>query len=178
MAWRLMDNRSADSLEIVRFLNSSLFLDILKQKFNVVADTTVSTEIQKYLSGYEISPHPDIRTKCLTYLVNINTDDEAETMEIHTHLLKFKPEYSGAYEYWKTNTSIDRCWVPWGWCDTEKKINKNNTLVMFAPGNDTLHAVKLNYSHLNFQRTQLYGNLWYKNRTKAKPAYYTQLPFA
>jgi hypothetical protein len=26
-----------------------------------------------------------------------------------------------------------------------------------------MHAVKANYNHLNGQRTQLYGNLWYKN---------------
>ena len=26
----------------------------------------------------------------------------------------------------------------------------------------TLHAVKLNYDHLKYQRNQIYGNLWYE----------------
>ena len=34
-------------------------------------------------------------------------------------------------------------------------------MVLFAPGDDTLHAVKSAYNHLLTQRTQLYGNLWW-----------------
>jgi len=34
---------------------------------------------------------------------------------------------------------------------------------MFSPSSLTMHAVKANYNHLKGQRTQLYGNLWYKN---------------
>ena len=34
---------------------------------------------------------------------------------------------------------------------------------MFAPDYNTLHAVKLDYDHTKLQRTQVYGNLWYKN---------------
>jgi hypothetical protein len=35
-------------------------------------------------------------------------------------------------------------------------------MVIFAPGNDTMHGVKAAYDHLVSQRTQLYGNLWFK----------------
>lgn len=35
-------------------------------------------------------------------------------------------------------------------------------MVIFSPSNDTIHAVKAEYDHLATQRTQLYGNLWYK----------------
>jgi hypothetical protein len=176
MAWRLMKIKSEKIQELINFLNSDEFHNLLRQKFNLIAETRVSTEIQKYLTGYEISPHPDIRSKALTYLININTENETEGMDIHTHLLSFKPNYSSVYNFWETNTNIDRCWVPWNWCNTEKLVSKNNSLVMFAPSNDTLHAVKLDYDHLLLQRTQLYGNLWYKKKVKARSAYYQDLP--
>ena len=35
----------------------------------------------------------------------------------------------------------------------------NNSIVLFAPNIDTLHAIKMQYDHNKFQRTQLYGNL-------------------
>jgi len=177
MAWRLMTIRSQDVQDLINFLNSDVFHTALHSKFKISKATRVSTKIQKYLTGYEISPHPDIRSKALTYLININTEDQAEDMDIHTHLLKFRRDYNGVYDYWENNTNIDRCWVPWDWCKTVKKVNKNNSLVMFAPSNDTLHAVKLDYNHLPFQRTQLYGNLWFKDTVKAKSAYYQDLPF-
>jgi hypothetical protein len=33
---------------------------------------------------------------------------------------------------------------------------------------NTKHAVKLEYDHLKFQRTQLYGNLWYHEKLSEK----------
>ena len=39
---------------------------------------------------------------------------------------------------------------------------------MFSPNCSTIHAVKTNYNHLSGQRTQLYGNLWYKEVTALK----------
>ena len=51
--------------------------------------------------------------------------------------------------------------MPWSWCQTEFKTNINNSICIFAPSDDTLHAVKLRYDHLKFQRTQVYGNLWF-----------------
>jgi hypothetical protein len=46
-------------------------------------------------------------------------------------------------------------------CKTEFVQTQNNSMVIFSPSNDTLHAVKANYDHLKGQRTQLYGNIWY-----------------
>jgi hypothetical protein len=113
------------------------------------------------MSGYEISPHPDIRKKCLTYMININTDAAAESLDLHTHLMRFKDPWQKIYDFWDSNPSIDRCWVPWQWCSDTFIHAKNNSIVMFAPNNRSLHAVKLDYDHLDFQRTQIYGNLWY-----------------
>jgi hypothetical protein len=53
-----------------------------------LAETRVETAIQKYVSGYEISPHPDIRRKCATYMININ-HPRAEHLELHTHFMEF-----------------------------------------------------------------------------------------
>ena len=119
--------------------------------------------------------NPDIKEKCLTYLLNINKDDSIENYDIHTYLLSFKDKYKHIPEVWRTNTKIDRCWVPWSWCDISKTISKNNTLVMFQPANDTLHAVKLDYDHTKFQRTQIYGNLMYTNRKSFKKITYREL---
>jgi hypothetical protein len=83
--------------------------------------------------------------------------------------LRFKPEKQFIAEFWKNDNTFDPDWVPWEWCETMKLLNKNNSLVMFAPSHDTLHAVKLRYDHLPFQRTQIYGNLWYTDVAMALP---------
>lgn len=44
---------------------------------------------------------------------------------------------------------------------TEKVCEDNNSIIMFAPSNDTLHSVRLDYNHLPLQRTQIYGNLMF-----------------
>lgn len=43
-------------------------------------------------------------------------------------------------------------------------MSENNSMVIFHPDNNppTLHAIRLNYNHLKYQRTQIYGNLMYK----------------
>lgn len=172
VAFKLKDILDQEIRELINFLNGSVFHKCLQEKFSITRENKVSTAIQKYLSGYEISPHPDIKSKCLTYLININTHDIAEDMDIHTHLLTFKPEYKYIQSYWKENQDKDRVWVPWKWCETQKLISKNNSLIMFAPNYNTLHAVKLRYDHCPLQRTQLYGNLWFTNVPKlTKPTY-------
>ncbi len=146
---------------VVEYLNGDEFHNALKNKFDLQDKTSIITAYQKNLSKYEISPHPDTRRKALTYLININKNSSIDEEQVHTHLLSFKPEYEYVKEEWETKTQYDRCWVPWSWCDTIKTVNKNNSIVLFAPSNDTLHAVKLDYDHNKFQRTQLYGNLMY-----------------
>ena len=174
MAFRLDRVQSPHIQNIQSFLNSPPFHDTLERKF-ALRDTRLSTTIQKYLTGYEISPHPDVRSKALTFLVNINTETHMEHEDIHTHLLSFRDRYEKVSELWEKDQTMDRCWVPWDWCETHKLISKNNSLVMFAPGNRSLHAIKLDYDHLLCQRTQFYGNLWFNRSPKSAPAYYKEL---
>lgn len=168
LAMRLMKYDRPECLELIDFLNSKYFLDTLQLRLGVPGEVSVETAIQKYVSGYEISPHPDIRKKCATYMININPGNGMENLDIHTHFMKFKPQKKWIYNHWKTE-NVERCWVPWDWCDTVYIQNKNNSISMFAPGHDTLHAVKLDYNHLTGQRTQIYGNLWYTKRKHYDP---------
>jgi len=165
MTLRLMNSSNYLLKELGNFANSEKFRKCLMEKFEVDYEhkIDVETAIQKYLQGYEISPHPDLRKKALTFMLNLNTHPDAEKSQIHTYLLRFKKQYQYIYEFWSQNLDIDRNWVPWDWCDIVKEASRNNSIVIFAPSNDTLHAVKLNYNHLKFQRTQLYGNLWFDN---------------
>lgn len=96
-------------------------------------------------------------------MLNVNPSGHSEELDIHTHYLKFKPKKCFISEFWRHNENLDRCWVPWDWCDTVKRQCLNNSIVIFAPSWNTLHAVKLNYDHLITQRTQFYGNLWYED---------------
>lgn len=162
IVFRLEKPDSNILIRLNSFLKSEAFLQALADKFNISrCDVVPDVGIQKYLDGYEISPHPDIRIKALTFMVNINPYLLSEKMEHHTHYLKFKDQWSYVEQFWKHNEGIERAWVPWEWCNTEKQQTKNNSIVIFSPSNDTMHAVKANYNHLVGQRTQLYGNLWY-----------------
>ncbi|MEL6859202.1 MAG: hypothetical protein AAFO74_12505 [Pseudomonadota bacterium] len=150
--------------ELDDFLASKRFNAAIADKFGLnIEDCNVDGGIQKYLDGYEISPHPDIRRKAATFMVNINPHKDSEGFDHHTRYLKLRPEYSYVQEFWRSNENADRQWVPWDWCETDFIQSKNNSIVLFSPADDTMHAVKANYDHLQTQRTQLYGNLWYKN---------------
>lgn len=175
ITFRLNKFKSDFLKSVVEYLNGDDFHSILKSKFELNNPTNIITAYQKNLSKYEISPHPDTRRKALTYLININKDSSVDNEPVHTHLLEFKPEYEYVKEEWATKTQYDRCWVPWKWCNTVKTINKNNSIVLFAPSNDTLHAVKLDYDHTQYQRTQLYGNLMYPNAAHLPQRNYKQL---
>ena len=155
---------------LVAFLNGDAFHKALEAKFGIRRPNRIETAVQKYLAGYEISPHPDIRSKCLTYLLNINTNPQADRAAIHTHLLSFKPEWAFIYDYWETHPQYDRCWVPWDWCTTEKTVSANNSVVLFHTHERSLHAIKLRYDHTRYQRTQIYGNLWYTDCPFMVPA--------
>lgn len=159
---RLMAPRSPLLAELHAFLQGEDFRAALMQKFALPdAGLVYDMGIQKYLDGYEISPHPDIRRKALTFMVNINPGAESESREHHTHYLELTAPRRYVQAFWDGNPDIDRCWVPWDWCETKKVQRRNNSIVIFSPGNRTLHGVKARYDHLPAQRTQLYGNLWY-----------------
>lgn len=171
ITFRLSYYNNKKNEELLNFLNSDLFHNTLKDKFNLTkSKTNIISAIQKNLTGYEISPHPDTRNKALTYLLNINNNQEIEDLDCHTHLLEFKDQYKYISNFWIKNQNINRCWVPWNYCNTIKTINKNNTLIIFKPNDSppTLHAIRLNYDHLKFQRTQIYGNLMYNENINYK----------
>tara|TARA_E500000178_G_scaffold320538_1_gene343717 strand:- start:193 stop:726 length:534 start_codon:yes stop_codon:yes gene_type:complete len=140
-----------------------------------MSDCDTDFGLQKYLDGYEISPHPDIRKKALTFMINVNPNKRSEIENIHTHLLKFKPEYSYVSKFWQYNTEIERDWVPWQWCTTEKLFSKNNSIIIFKPSDISLHAVRAEYEHYDFQRTQFYGNLWFNQDTSPEKFAWSEL---
>lgn len=165
MALRLADPKTKILQDIKSFLADEAFNQTICDKFGLELDLEehiIDNGIQKYLDGYEISPHPDVRKKAITFMININPHENCEELEHHAHLLEFEPEREYVKHFWAGNTDIDRCLMPWSWTKIVKSQTKNNSLVLFAPSNDTLHAVKANYDHLKAQRTQLYGNIWYK----------------
>ncbi len=159
---RLVKPSSPVLIELKSFIESDLFNECLAKKFGINYNSVkTDSGIQKYLDEYEISPHPDMRKKALTFMVNINNSEQSESKNHHTHYMTFKQEKAYVSEFWKYNDVVERCWVPWDWCKTVKQQKTNNSIVIFAPGNDTLHAIKADYEHFTSQRTQLYGNLWY-----------------
>jgi len=176
MALRLTKPRSSICGALKQFVNSADFGAVLAEKFHITLDDChMDGGIQKYLDGYEISPHADIRRKALTFMVNINPHKDSENLNHHTHYLRFKDQYKYVQVLWEFNAHVERCWVPWRWCDTHAIHNKNNTMVMFAPSDSTLHGVKAAYNHLKGQRTQLYGNLWYNRYAALKSVEWEEL---
>lgn len=176
ITYKLNEIRSKEINEIVTFLSSKRFKEVLDKKFNL-SNTRVHIGIQKNLTNYEISPHPDIRQKALTFLLNINSEisDDIGFENFNTKMLKFKKEKEHVYSFWNNNPKIQRCWVPWEWCEVIKTIKNNNSLLMFRPSNKTLHAVRLKYDHLKTQRTQIYGNLMFNNSGNYRNSSYKEL---
>jgi hypothetical protein len=162
MALRLQSPKNDAVIALNAFFRSTELKDLLVSKFGLVAPTRVEAGLQKYLHGYEISPHPDIRLKALTWMLNVNPASNSESLDFHTHYLKFKPEYSFIPSLWENNPTVETCWVPWDWCTSVKRQPENNSIVIFSPRWDSIHAVRAHYDHLRTQRTQFYGNLWYE----------------
>lgn len=163
ITFRLKKYQSEFLNEVNSFFQSKEMMEMLCAKFGLDAgNQKIEGGFQKYLDGYEISPHPDIRKKSLTWMINVNPMQDSEHLQIHTDYMKFTDQFSYVKHFWKGNVNIERCWVPWEWTERESTQRKNNSMVIFSPDCDTLHAVKLDYNHLSGQRTQIYGNLWAK----------------
>lgn len=161
---RLMNPDTPVLRDLIAYLESIEFQTELAAKFDVdLKDVFFDGGVQKYLDGYEISPHPDVRNKAATYMVNINQGPDSEKCNYHTHFMKLRHERQYVQALWEGNPDLERCWVPWEWCETVKMEPANNSIVLFSPADDTIHAVKTKYDHLKGQRTQLYGNLWFRN---------------
>ena len=170
VAWRL--SRPSPTLSgLLAFMRSQRFHSCIRMKFGLRNGTKILSAAQKYLTGYEISPHPDIRSKALTYLLNIFPDPDLEEADCLTQLCSLKSEHEHIALRWQSDPSSKRSWIPWDHCDVEDVIRENNTLLMFAPMSmpPSLHAVKLDYDDLKSQRTQVYGNLFYTGGSVAQP---------
>lgn len=165
---RLTRCESSILKELMDFFVSDRLKKLLVDKFGIRAEVHVGALIKKSLHGYEISPHPDVRGKALTWMLNINPSDESEGMDFHTHYMKLKDQWRFIGEFWRYNQDVERCWLPWDWCETVKQQTRNNSIVLFSPADDTIHAVKANYDHLQTQRTQVHGNLQYVDGTDLK----------
>ena len=172
-AMRLANPKDQIVAELKEFFSSDQWRDAVKEKFNISEDVSIDAGLQKYLSDYQITPHPDIRAKAATWMLNVNNMENSENADIHTHILKFKKPYEYIYKFWEGNPVVDRAWVPWEWCNTVKKFSKNNSILLFSPSNRSLHAVSLKYDHLETQRTQFYGNLWFID-SSGKELYYAK----
>jgi hypothetical protein len=165
MVFRLMEPQTTVVRELLATLSSDRFLAALSDRFDVTArDCAHDGGIQKYLDGYQISPHPDIRRKALTWMANINPGPNAAEQAFHTRYMRLKPAFAYIQSFWEGNPEVDRGHLPWHVAETVWEHRANNSMVVFAPGDKTLHAVRAWYDHLSSQRTQIYGNLWYRNR--------------
>ena len=165
MALRCTSPRSDVVRSLNEFFQSPELRELLANKFGITQPTQLDCGLQKYLNGYEISPHPDIRQKALTWMLNVNPGSNTEELDYHTHYMTFRSEWDFVRQFWQDTPDAETCWVPWQWCETRKRQRANNSIVVFAPRHDTLHAIRAHYDHLAAQRTQFYGNLWYKPRS-------------
>ena len=166
ITFRLKKTKSGIIQSYLDFFKSESFIDCLCKKFDINKKLIITDSgFQKYLDGYEISPHPDVRKKAFTFMLNVNPNPKSEKENHHAHFCEFKTEKNYIKEYWKGNKNADRSWVPWDWCNTKFVHNVNNSITLFSPDDDTMHAVKAKYNHLKYQRTQFYGNFWYKDKT-------------
>lgn len=173
LVYRLYQIQSEILLELNEFLQSQAFKLAIAAKFEISLDDCIyDGGIQKYLDGYEISPHPDTKKKAATFMVNINPGHFSESQNFHNQYLRLRPEYDYVSSFWEANHEVDRCWIPWTWAEAKFHQRKNNSIVLFAPSAETIHAVKADYDHLVAQRTQLYGNLWFKESSaKSMPSW-------
>ena len=163
-----MQDPDLELSKLINFFGTNDFIQAIRSVFPDEKPTYYEGGLQKYLDRYEISPHPDIRNKSLTWMLNLNPHFNAEADEINTHFMEYADDKKWVQKFFEENTDLDRCWIPWNWAQSKFVQRPNNSLTMFAPSSKTLHAIKLNYNHLTYQRTQIYGNLWYAQGSGTK----------
>ena len=113
MTLRLFEPTNSLISDVKSFINSPVFNQVIAEKFLIEYDQcSVDTGIQKYLDGYEISPHPDIRRKAATFMVNINPTQESEQLDHHTHYLKFKESHMYVKKVLEGNPNVERTYCP------------------------------------------------------------------
>lgn len=165
MAFALKQNIEGSTLDkVIKIMSQDEYWDTIYKKCNINKnDKQKYVAYTKYLDGHEISPHTDSRHKPVTFLLNLNHKDLNLPKESNTRIMKLKNEYRYITEYWKYNTSVDRCWLPWEWCKTINIHSANNSLLILPASNTSFHAIKLDYNHLKAQRSMIYGSAWGKS---------------
>ena len=159
LVYALKEEYSKNNIKLNKILNSEDFKNVLFKKLNIPIniDGWNVFQINKDLNGYEISPHPDITGKVITYQINLSNTDNLDNYDLSTKFHSIKPEclkYIDALS--KKNK---RPWGKWEWFDKGKSIPyKQNTFMAFAPSDISYHSVKLeNYPQEKYQRTMLRG---------------------
>ena len=159
LVYSLKDEYLNNNIELNTILSSKDFKQVLFKKLNISKniDGWNVYQINKDLNGYEISPHPDITGKVITYQINLSNTNILDNYELGTKFHTIKPEcLKFIKELSKKKT---RPWGKWEWFDKGKSIPyKQNTFMAFAPSDISYHSVKLeNYPQEKYQRTMLRG---------------------
>tara|TARA_Y100000389_G_scaffold204199_1_gene255502 strand:+ start:17 stop:790 length:774 start_codon:yes stop_codon:yes gene_type:complete len=159
LVYSLKEKYSKKNIKLNTILKSEDFKLALFKKLNIPKniDGWNIYQINKDLNGYEISPHPDITGKVITYQINLSNSVALDNYDLSTKFHIIKPQcLKFIKELSKKKT---RPWGKWDWFDKGKPIPyKQNTFMAFAPSDISYHSVKLeNYPQEKYQRTMLRG---------------------
>jgi len=148
-----------NNIKLKIILDSEEFKQALFKKLNIPKniDGWNVYQINKDLNGYEISPHPDITGKVITYQLNLSNTDALDNYDLGTRFHSIKPQCLKFIK--ELSKKKPRPWGKWDWFDKGKSIPyKQNTFMAFAPSDTSYHSVKLeNYPQEKYQRTMLRG---------------------
>ena len=86
---------SKKNIKLNTILDSEEFKQALFKKLNIPKniDGWNVYKINKDLNGYEISPHPDITGKVITYQLNLSNTDALDNYDLGTRFHSIKPEF-------------------------------------------------------------------------------------
>lgn len=159
LVYALKEEYSKNNIKLKTILDSDEFKQALFKKLNIPKniDGWNVYQINKDLNGYEISPHPDITGKVITYQINLSNTNALDNYDLGTKFHTIKPE---CLKYIKElSKKKSRPWGKWEWFDEGTSIPyKQNTFMAFAPSDISYHSVKLeNYPQEKYQRTMLRG---------------------
>lgn len=159
LVYALKEEYSKNNIKLNTILDSDEFKQTLMKKLNIPTniDGWNVYQINKDLNGYEISPHPDITGKVITYQLNLSNTDILNNFDLGTKFHIIKPEYLKYIN--ELSKQRKRPWGKWEWFNEGKSIPyQKNTFMAFAPSDISYHSVKLeNYPQQKHQRTMLRG---------------------
>jgi hypothetical protein len=120
--------------------------------------------LYKDSAGFEISPHPDIADKIVTFLFYLYPREAVTTCG--TLLCRAKPGVDVSRlktDYGESARKEGRAglWSGWEKFEGVKEVGQPNTLLVFAPNEISFHAVRM--SQATFDRTVLRGFIARKN---------------